>query len=145
MLRRLSQTNIYADCLLNNNVDKKIQHWFDSTGWNKSTSLGMRHCKQGRTGTKSSTGHKPPIGAPTRGVNQKSNMNIFLLISSSGVRQNDRAKRGRKQLGFGGAVSPPMGPGAEPRKIFRFQVSRSPKIDNSMRKVLVLFLVEFVF
>ena len=29
MLRRMPQTNIYADCLLYNNADKNIQHWLE--------------------------------------------------------------------------------------------------------------------
>ena len=83
----------------------------------------MRVNLQGRTGTKFSTGHKPPRGAPTRGVNQTSKVNIFLLISSSGVRKNNRAK---KTAGVWGRCKPPNGARGEATEIF--------KIDNSMRK-----------
>ena len=98
--------------------------------------------------TKFPIGQKPPIVAPIRGqytsgggcVNTieikctESKVDIYRLISPSEARRNDQAKRGSKQLGFEGAVSPQMGPGAKPRKILIFQASRRPKINNSNTK-----------
>ena len=55
-----------------------------------------------------------------------SKVNIFRVISPSEAREQTAWVWGR--------CKPPMGPGAKPRKILRFQDSRSPKIDNSMRK-----------
>ena len=77
---------------------------------------------QGRTGTKFSTGHKPPRGAP-KVKNEYFPTDIF---ERSKAKRSSEARE--KTAGVWGRCGPLNG------EILRFQGSRSPKIDNSMRK-----------
>ena len=93
--------------------------------------FGKVVCGQGRTGTKFPTGHKPPTGAPIRGVARtflqrgKNDRDKICLVKSgylpTDVSERSDAKRpseAREQAagGLGGAVSPPVGQGRSPGK-----------------------------
>ena len=102
--------------------------------------MKISRSEQGRTGTKYFTGHKPPRGGRQLMASQGHQYwgGVCMCVNTIEIKpaesKLDIFWRGSKQLGFGDAVSPPMGPGAKPRKILRFQVSRSPKIDYSIKK-----------
>ena len=78
--------------------------------------------RQGRTGTKFPTGHKPPTGAPIRGKNDRDKICLvkcgYLATDISERSDAKRPSEAREQAagGLGGAVSPPMGQGRSPGK-----------------------------
>ena len=69
---------------------------------------------QGRTGTKFSTGHKPPTGAPIRIEIKSAESKVDIFERSEAKRPSEA--REQAAGGLEDAVSPPMGQGRSPGK-----------------------------